>query len=331
MSDDNVNDYGNKNFGRKRKFKMPFTENINDNDFIVLKRDQTTEELWIRYEDLKEEILSNVVIPDIEPAVSFMIDYETEVQLLATWFVGNYEKRVSTETASVSHTGVAKWHLSRLDINGINLDLPNNTVSLWDYIISAVEGTNVLIKVYNREDKSQYVYLNALGDTFLKENPDLSDPSYYDLEFSASVIKTNGLVSGTIQNPTVAIIIGRQLDVVRNRTDNYTSLPKQEYAVTLTASEYAAMGSGRPDTTVYMVPCDGTAPIIYLEDNSDVDFGELVDGDLMRYNGTTMKWENVSIINKSLPTYENNSAAISGGLTVNAWYKTSTGEVRIVV
>lgn len=32
-----------------------------------------------------------------------------------------------------------------------------------------------------------------------------------------------------------------------------------------------------------------------------------------------------------LPTYANNAAAISGGLAVNSIYKTSTGEVRIVV
>jgi hypothetical protein len=32
-----------------------------------------------------------------------------------------------------------------------------------------------------------------------------------------------------------------------------------------------------------------------------------------------------------LPTYANNSAAISGGLAVNSIYKTATGEVRIVV
>ena len=33
----------------------------------------------------------------------------------------------------------------------------------------------------------------------------------------------------------------------------------------------------------------------------------------------------------TLPTYANNAAAISGGLAVNSIYKTSTGEVRIVV
>lgn len=32
-----------------------------------------------------------------------------------------------------------------------------------------------------------------------------------------------------------------------------------------------------------------------------------------------------------IPTYANNSAAISGGLAVNSIYKTATGEVRIVV
>jgi hypothetical protein len=32
-----------------------------------------------------------------------------------------------------------------------------------------------------------------------------------------------------------------------------------------------------------------------------------------------------------LPTYANNAAAIAGGLAVNSIYKTSTGELRIVV
>lgn len=39
----------------------------------------------------------------------------------------------------------------------------------------------------------------------------------------------------------------------------------------------------------------------------------------------------VTLVNNDLPTYEDNSAAISGGLAVNSIYKTSTGEIRIVV
>lgn len=39
----------------------------------------------------------------------------------------------------------------------------------------------------------------------------------------------------------------------------------------------------------------------------------------------------VTKVGVSLPTYANNAAAISGGLAVNSIYKTSTGEVRIVV
>jgi hypothetical protein len=33
----------------------------------------------------------------------------------------------------------------------------------------------------------------------------------------------------------------------------------------------------------------------------------------------------------SLPIYANNAAAVAGGLAVNDVYKTSTGELRIVV
>lgn len=332
MSNRNTEDKGNKRYGRKDKFRLPFTETINDGDFITLKRDQTTEGLWIRYEDLKEDILGDVVIPDVEPAVSFMIDYNTTVETLAVWFAGNYENRVSTEGTSVEATATTKWHLSRLDINGSNLDLANVSESLWDWIINAVEGTTVLVKVYNREDKSQYVYLKASGDTFVKANASIDVPPYYDLEFEADILKSSNITGGTISNPTVAIIIGRPLDAVRNRTDTYASIPKQEYAVTLTSAEYAAMGEGRPSTTLYMVPCDGSSAIIYVEDLTDVEFGGTVaDGDIFQYSSALGKWTNVDTIVKSVPTYADNAAAISGGLSVNTWYKTATGELRIVV
>jgi hypothetical protein len=39
----------------------------------------------------------------------------------------------------------------------------------------------------------------------------------------------------------------------------------------------------------------------------------------------------VTKVGVSLPTYADNSAAVSGGLAVNSIYKTATGEVRIVV
>jgi hypothetical protein len=39
----------------------------------------------------------------------------------------------------------------------------------------------------------------------------------------------------------------------------------------------------------------------------------------------------LSLLGGTLLTFANNSAAISGGLTVGTLYKTATGEVRIVV
>lgn len=39
----------------------------------------------------------------------------------------------------------------------------------------------------------------------------------------------------------------------------------------------------------------------------------------------------VTVVGTIIPTYANNAAAVSGGLAVNSIYKTSTGEVRIVV
>jgi hypothetical protein len=42
-----------------------------------------------------------------------------------------------------------------------------------------------------------------------------------------------------------------------------------------------------------------------------------------------VKWSKQNRI--SVPTYSNNAAAIAGGLSVNDIYKTTTGELRIVV
>lgn len=38
-----------------------------------------------------------------------------------------------------------------------------------------------------------------------------------------------------------------------------------------------------------------------------------------------------TVVLTDLPTYANNAAAVTGGLPVNSVYKTSTGELRIVV
>lgn len=40
---------------------------------------------------------------------------------------------------------------------------------------------------------------------------------------------------------------------------------------------------------------------------------------------------NASGFASSLSTYADNAAALAGGLVVNDWYKTATGEVRVVV
>lgn len=46
---------------------------------------------------------------------------------------------------------------------------------------------------------------------------------------------------------------------------------------------------------------------------------------------TIKKVGGVETVSAVLPTYANNAAAVSGGLTANMLYKTSTGELRIVV
>lgn len=44
-----------------------------------------------------------------------------------------------------------------------------------------------------------------------------------------------------------------------------------------------------------------------------------------------MKLDGNTITGTSLPTYESNALAIAGGLSVGDLYKTSTGEVKVVV
>lgn len=46
-------------------------------------------------------------------------------------------------------------------------------------------------------------------------------------------------------------------------------------------------------------------------------------------NPGTAVFNTLNLLN--LPTYANNAAAVTGGLSVNDVYKTSTGELRIVV
>ena len=46
-------------------------------------------------------------------------------------------------------------------------------------------------------------------------------------------------------------------------------------------------------------------------------------------NPGTAVFNTLNLLN--LPTYANNAAAVTGGLSVNDVYKTSTGELRIVI
>lgn len=247
----------------KRKFNLPFSENVNNSDLINIKKDQTTDGYWIRYGRLKEDILADVVVPEQGVSATFMIDYSDSVVLDAAWFDGSYAGKISTDALVINHTLPQRWHLSRLDANGRNLDLPLNSDSLWDVIIDGSSGASVFFKVYNREDESQYIYLKSHGDTFGKSN---EAGGYYDLEFTATTIISNNIVSGTIQNPSVAIVIARQTDVVRNNTDTYTSYPKQKNVVTLSQSEWAALGAGRDPNTLFVTPYNTQTDELVIND-----------------------------------------------------------------
>jgi len=41
--------------------------------------------------------------------------------------------------------------------------------------------------------------------------------------------------------------------------------------------------------------------------------------------------ELIELLNGQLPEYANNAAAVAGGLKAGRWYRTASGEVRVVV
>lgn len=193
----------------------------------------------------------------------FMIDYTGDVALSAVWGIGNFVNKISTAANTVLHNGVAEWHFSRLDINNANLDLAHQTKSLWDAIIEFSEGAVLIFKIFNRLDKSQYVYL-CCETGVSKANPSTDPFPTYDLKADCYVLKTSGIEGVTVSNASVAIIIARQHDVVRNNTDTYTSFPKIKNVITLTLAEYIALknGTGTDPNTLYIPPptyCSGMA------------------------------------------------------------------------
>ena len=237
---------------------LPSTSIIWEKDFIQLAKNQTSEKKWIRAGLFLEQLIEEIPIPEPQAnASSIIIDYSA-ITLNAVWNFGNLDGNLSTEKPSVLYSGTGKWHLSNIDLHGGNLDATTSTNTLFDSILDATDGSVVLMKIYNREDPSSYVYLFS-ETAFVKANPNNTPPLYYDIEFNAEVLSSNNVDTNTIQNPTITLIIGKMYDAIRNNTDTFTSIDKVNNVITLTKEELEALPSTDPNT-LYITPrsqCDG--------------------------------------------------------------------------
>jgi len=241
--------------GVRIKQGLPITSKLDDKDFILLDKNITGKERWIRAKDFIEEIISE--LPTSVGASSVTIDYDS-IELNASWNFGNLDNKISTNANSVVHNATAKWHLSNLDLYNANLDATTSAKSLWDGLIDATDGSTMLMKIYDREDPSSYVFLYS-ETAISKQNGNTTPPVYYDIEFEAEVLSSSNITDSTIQNPTIVIIIGKMYDAVRNNTDTFTSVDKVEKVVTLTKAELAALPSQEANT-LYITPksdCSG--------------------------------------------------------------------------
>ena len=269
-----------RNNGRMKQ-GLPSTSIIWEKDFIQLAKNQTSEKKWIRAGLFLEQLIKEIPIPEPQAnASSIIIDYDS-ITLNAVWNFGNLDGKLSTERPSVLYSGTAKWHLSNIDLHGGNLDATTSANTLFDSILDATDGSVVLMKIYNREDPSSYVYLFS-ETAFVKANPNNTPPLFYDIEFEAEVLSSNNVDTNTIQNPTITLIIGKMYDAVRNNTDTFTSIEKVKNVVTLTKEELAALGSTDPNT-LYITPrsqCDGANKYlkthVFISSNDSANVNEYI-------------------------------------------------------
>ncbi len=238
--------------------KKSVLESVTPKDQILVRKFGSTKEFW-RPLSFIEGFISqydeeNPVIIPTSTEASVEIDYDgTDVN--AVWIFGNYSGLITCANPSLTHSGVAKWHFSRLDSHGVNLDTAYNGNSLFDKIVDATDGAIVIVKIYNRQDPTQYIYLET-ETPISKQNPTPSGTIYYDLELDAQVISHSGIEANSIQNPSVTFLIGRSIDVVRNNTDDFTSVEKVKNVISLTDAEYAAIVT-KDANTLYITPSDG--------------------------------------------------------------------------
>lgn len=233
--------------------KKSVLESVTPKDQILVRKFGSKQEYWrplsffdgfIEQYDLENPV---VIPPSVNATVE--IDYDS-TDVNAVWIFGNYTGKITCANPSLTHSGIAKWHFSRLDTNAVNLDTAYNGNSLFDKIVDATDGTTVIVKIYNRQDPAQYIYLHT-ETAISKQNPTPSGTIYYDLELDAQVIGHSGIEANSVQNPSVTFLIGRSVDVVRNNTDDYASIATVKNVVSLTDAEYSAIVT-KDSNTLYI-------------------------------------------------------------------------------
>lgn len=140
-------------------------------------------------------------------------------------------------------------------------------------------------------------------------------------------IGEEALTSSTTSNGNVAI--GYQ--ALSNSTTDYNISIGYQSRFTFSSNDHdnIAIGykAGNFYTGAYNVLIGAISVVSSQTINNHIIFGDGQGNIRLRYKGdaTIPTW------NAALPTYATNAAAISAGLVTNDFYKTSTGELRIVV
>jgi hypothetical protein len=147
----------------------------------------------------------------------------------------------------------------------------------------------------------------------------------------------NVLSSNTFQNNT-------GFDIKINTGNNNNTITGIQKAITIidnsTGSSSVGVGTSNPSEQFHVAGGNalfqrtgGTTGAIYLGGQNSYVFGDISANTVSigTNNVARVIVKNTAIKIDNLQTYATNAAAITGGLVVNDAYKTSTGEIRIVV
>lgn len=219
--------------------------------------------------------------------------------------------------------------------------LGNSGTSAGTNFIGNTDNVPLIFKINNLVSGSIYgnvggprSYNTSFGYTALK-----SATGGYNTAIGAgasSFLTTGGynvtigeeaLTSSTTSNGNVAI--GYQ--ALSNSTTDYNISIGYQSRFTFSSNDHdnIAIGykAGNFYTGAYNVLIGAISVVSSQTINNHIIFGDGQGNIRLRYKGdaTIPTW------NAALPTYATNAAAISAGLVTNDFYKTSTGELRIVV